>query len=43
MKNTKIEDIDTGFKRGISVDERLLALEKEVYELKQAYKLHLMD
>ena len=43
IKNKKIEDIDTGFKRGITVDERLIKLEKEVYEVKQMYQFQFMD
>ena len=43
INNKKIKDIDTGFRSGISVDERLLKLEREVHELKQVYQLQLMD
>ena len=43
ITNKNIADIDAGFKRGVSLDERLLHLEKQVEELRQYHCLKLLD
>ena len=43
IKIKQINDIDTGFRKAISLDERLLKLEKEIQELKNNYTLNTMD
>ena len=43
ITNKNIADIKAGFKRGVSLDERLLNLEKQVEELKKYHHLKLLD
>ena len=43
ITNKNIADIKAGFKRGVSLDERLIILEKQVEELKKYHQLKLLD
>ena len=43
ITNRNIADIDAGFKRRVSLDERLIRLEKQVEELRQYHHLKLSD
>ena len=43
ITDENIADLGAGFTRGVSLDERLLRLEKQVEELRQYHHLKLLD